>query len=118
MRLLADENVPRVVVDTLAAAGFDVAWVRVQAPGIADGSVLAWSLREERVLLTFDKDFGELVFRKGRQASCGVVLFRLPDMSPAQLGPFILSVLNTDHPWEGRFAVVEEDRVRIRELPG
>lgn len=60
MRFLADENFPAAAVAGLASAGHDVAWIRTAAPGAADGDVLARAVREERILLTFDKDFGEL----------------------------------------------------------
>jgi predicted nuclease of predicted toxin-antitoxin system len=58
MRFLADENFPGAA--ALRAAGSDVVWVRIAAPGSSDSEILAWAAREERILLTFDKDFGEL----------------------------------------------------------
>jgi predicted nuclease of predicted toxin-antitoxin system len=60
MRLLADENFPSAGVEALNAAGADIVSVRSAAPGLSDSEVLAWAVREQRVLLTFDKDFGEL----------------------------------------------------------
>jgi predicted nuclease of predicted toxin-antitoxin system len=60
MRFLANENFPGAAIEALRAAGNDVAWIRVDAPGSSDPEVLARAAREERVLLTFDKDFGEL----------------------------------------------------------
>jgi predicted nuclease of predicted toxin-antitoxin system len=55
MRFLADENFPASAVRALQEAGHDVAWVMTIAPGIADMDVLAWTAREGRILLTFDK---------------------------------------------------------------
>ena len=60
MRFLANENFPGAAVTALEAAGHDVVWVRTATPGAADPDVPAWATREERILLTFDKDFGEL----------------------------------------------------------
>jgi predicted nuclease of predicted toxin-antitoxin system len=60
MRFLANENFPGAAVAALEAAGHDVVWVRMTVPGATDPEVLARAAREERVLLTFDKDFGEL----------------------------------------------------------
>jgi predicted nuclease of predicted toxin-antitoxin system len=60
MRFLANENFPGAAVKALEALGHNVVWVRVAAPGATDPDVLAWAAREERILLTFDKDFGEL----------------------------------------------------------
>ena len=60
MRFLANENFPGAAVAALEAAGHDIIWVRVAAPGTTDPDVVAWAAREGRILLTFDKDFGEL----------------------------------------------------------
>ena len=60
MRFLADENFPGDAVTSLRSSGHDVLWIRTDAPGITDQDVLARSLEDARVLLTFDKDFGEL----------------------------------------------------------
>ena len=118
MRLLANENIPADVVDALRTAGHDVAWVRADSPGITDDEVLVRSVAEARLLITFDKDFGELVFRRGRVASAGVVLFRLPGMGPALLAQRVLAALNTRTDWPGQFSVVESKRVRMLPLPG
>ena len=84
MRLLANENIPSVAVTALVAEGHDVAWVRTAAPGIADSEVLAWAARESRILLTFDKDFGELARTAKLPSSCGVILFRMPAPPPGE----------------------------------
>ena len=63
MRFLANEHFPGAAVTALTARGHDVVWVRVSAPGTSDADVLAWAAREQRILLTFDKDFGELAGR-------------------------------------------------------
>jgi predicted nuclease of predicted toxin-antitoxin system len=77
MRLLANENVPRAAVSTLAAAGHDIVWIRTVAPGATDAEVLALAAREQRILLTFDKDFGELARASGLPRNSGIVLFCL-----------------------------------------
>ena len=76
-RLLANENVPGAAIAALRQQGHDVAWVREDAPGSPDPEVLDRAQRENRVVVTFDKDFGELAVRVGLAASVGVVLFRI-----------------------------------------
>ena len=66
MRILANENMPADAVDALRSAGHDVAWVRVDAPGSPDEAVLARAAAEHRLLITFDKDFGDLDFGAGQ----------------------------------------------------
>ena len=116
-RLLANENVPAVVVAAMRAAGHDVAWMHETGPGSPDEDVLALAQADGRVLLTFDKDFGELAFRRGRAATLGVILLRPRLRSPDHLVRFTLAVLGQGHAWEGHFAVAEERRLRIVPLP-
>ena len=115
---LANENVPADAVTAARTAGFDVAWVREQFPGATDDEVLAVAVAEDRVLLTFDKDFGEMVFNLGRAASPGVVLLRPRLRSPAHLARFTVSVLSQPVAWAGQFAVAQEGRLRVLPLPG
>jgi len=118
MRILADENIPRCVVETLRSENHDVAWVHKDAPGTADHEVFARASAERRLLLTFDKDFGELAFREGLLASsCGVVLLRVDAVSPARLAEKVAAVLGSRSDWAGHFSVVEEARDRMTPLP-
>jgi len=80
VRYLADESVERQIVDALRSAGNEVDYVAELAPGTADLDVLARANRQSMVLITEDKDFGELVFRR-RQPSPGVVLLRLSGLT-------------------------------------
>ena len=66
---LANENVPGDAVAAARKAGHDVTWIKEVLPGASDEAVLDRSVAEHRVLVTFDKDFGELAFRRGRAAS-------------------------------------------------
>lgn len=115
MRLLANENFPRRAIEALRAAGHDVAWVAEDCPSIRDADVLALAVREARVLLTQDKDFGELAYRSRLPATCGVVLFRVPPR-PETVAAIAVRVLAVGA-FEGRFVVVEEGLVRERALP-
>ncbi len=117
-RLLADENVPGPAVDALRRAGHDAAWMHEDAPGTPDPEVLARAQREARVLVTFDKDFGELAFRAGAAAGAGVVLFRVAAESPDTAARIAVDVFSMRSDWAGVFAVVEDGRIRVRELPG
>lgn len=118
MRFLANENMPGDAVHELRAAGFDTIWVRLDAPGMADTDVLAWAMREGRVLLTFDKDFGELAFASGLPAECGVILFRLPMPQSRAAGALLARLVSSRTDWAGHFSVIEPGRVRMRVLLG
>jgi predicted nuclease of predicted toxin-antitoxin system len=88
-----------------------------EAPGTPDSDVLARAQGEERVVITFDKDFGELAFRWGAAAAAGVVLFRISAKSPDVAARAAVRVFAERTDWRGTFAVVEDDRLRIRTLP-
>lgn len=117
MRLLADENVPRVAVEALISKGHDVAWVRTCMPGSDDLAVLKACQDADRVLLTFDKDFGELVFRRQQAASFGVILFRLSLTKLDQAVASMVTILESRSDWRDHFSVVDEDRIRMISLP-
>jgi predicted nuclease of predicted toxin-antitoxin system len=117
LRILANENFPGAAVEALRSRGHDVVWVRTDAPGSSDRQVLAWAVRDRRVLITFDKDFGELAFRARLPASCGVVLFRVVPSSPADLARLAVAVLESRADWGGHFSVVERSRTRMVPLP-
>ena len=115
MQFLADENFPAAAVSAIRAAGLDVTWVRTDSPGVDDEAVLAQAFRENRVLLTFDLDFGELVVHRGAASSCGVVLFRIVGRA-LKVGDTVATTLRSRDDWEGHFSVVEPGRVRMRRL--
>jgi predicted nuclease of predicted toxin-antitoxin system len=116
MRLCADENVPGDCVSALRQQGHDVLWIRETARGSTDDAVLAQAQSEQRLLITFDKDFGELVFHRGKSASHGVVLFRLRKLSPDFLARRIAQILASTAEWQCNYAVVDEHSIRLRPL--
>jgi hypothetical protein len=117
MRFLANENIPGDLVQTLRETGHDVAWTAEDMPGSSDRDNLERAQTEQRVLLTFDKDFGELAFRSNLSSFAGVVLFRLRLKPPSSLVPAMAHILESRQDWPGHFTVIEEDRVRMRPLP-
>jgi len=116
MRFLANENFPGAAVAALEAAAHEIAWVRRIAPGVSDEVVLAWAARERRVLLTFDKDFGELARTSDLPIGCGIVLFRMPMPKPDTVGLWLAQLLGSRDDWTGHFSVVEPGRIRMRPL--
>jgi predicted nuclease of predicted toxin-antitoxin system len=115
-RLLADENVPGPAVTALRREGHDAVWMHEEAPGTPDVEVLARAQQEERVVVTFDKDFGELAFRLGVAATFGVVLFRINAESPDAAARAAVAAFATRTDWSGVFVVVEDGHIRVRSL--
>ena len=118
MRILANENFPGLAITALRARGHDVVWIRTDAPGSKDRDILQRAEAENRVLMTLDKDFGELAFRLKLPASSGVILFRITAPSPQSVVQKVLAALASRTDWLGHFSVVEDSRIRMRMLPG
>jgi predicted nuclease of predicted toxin-antitoxin system len=116
MRFLANENFPRAAVEALRATGNDVAWMMTISPGRSDQEVLALAAREGRILLTFDKDFGELAKNSKLPAASGVILLRVPLPRPDGVGAQLAALITARNDWAGHFSVVEPTRVRMRLL--
>lgn len=116
MRFLADENLPAEAVKALRAAGNDVIWIGSDAPGSSDAEVLARAAREQRILLTFDKDFGELARASPLLAECGVILLRIPMPRPDGAGQQLAALIMARDDWAAHFSVIEPGRVRMRRL--
>jgi predicted nuclease of predicted toxin-antitoxin system len=120
MRWLGDECVSASLVMALRAAGHDVLYVAETAAGLSDTDVIALASRENRLLLTEDKDFGDLVFRWRRPVP-GVVLMRVdlanPELKAARL---FAAIERSGEEFFGRYTVIEEARMRsrpLREMP-
>jgi predicted nuclease of predicted toxin-antitoxin system len=116
MNFLANGNVAYDAVIALRGRGHDVVWIKTDAPGSKDEDVLARAVAESRILITFDKDIGELAFRRGLPAACGIILFRIHMPSSSAVAHAVVAAIDTRTDWAGHFAVVEEQRIRMRSL--
>lgn len=116
MKLLADENMDVAIVERLRLDGHQVWYVVEMEPGIADDEVLTLANREGAILITADKDFGELVFRL-RYLATGIILIRLAGLSISAKSD-ILSMTIQEHESEllSAFTVVSPTSIRIRKL--
>ncbi|MFN4257278.1 MAG: DUF5615 family PIN-like protein [Saprospiraceae bacterium] len=117
MRFLANENFPFPSIEVLRANGFEVASISEDSPGWSDEKVLAQAEREGLVILTFDRDYGELIFRYKLTAPPAVVYFRFKGRDPEEAARILLQKINEDGlSIEGLFTVIEETGVRQRRL--
>ena len=118
MNLLADEGVDRQIVERLRQSGYAVQYVAEMDPGIDDATVLGRANESGAVLLTQDKDFGELAYRQNLVHN-GIVLLRLAGMSPDQRAVVVFDAISQrSQEMTGAFAVVSAGHVRIRKKLG
>jgi len=114
---LANENFPLASVIKLREADHDVAAVVEDSPGATDPEVLARAHRECRIIMTFDRDYGELIYRRRLSAPPGLVYFRFIPKNPLEPAEYLLRLLCfEDISLKNKFTVVERDKVRQRPL--
>ncbi len=134
MLFIADENFPLPSINKLRSAGHDVVAIITDSPGAADEEILTVAIitdspgaadeeiltravRETRIVLTFDRDFGELVFRLRLPPPQGIVYFRFDPATPTEPAEYLLRLLaEMEVVLEHRFTVVDRRQVRQRPL--
>ena len=116
MKIVADESVDKQIVDKLRTQGHDVLYVAELAPGIDDEAVLLRSRESNALLLTADKDFGDLVFRQ-RLLHSGVLLIRLAGLTPDEKASTVAAVFELHgEAMPERFAVLSKRSLRLRDM--
>jgi predicted nuclease of predicted toxin-antitoxin system len=114
MRILADENIEYELIEALREADFDVLSARESYVGFADNEILQIAVAEKAVILTYDTDFGELVFRFGLQ-SHGIILLRVHGLSLAEKAQITIQAIREhETKLENAFTVISENSARIR----
>ncbi|MCW6035635.1 DUF5615 family PIN-like protein [Spirulina subsalsa FACHB-351] len=114
MRILLDTCVSALVLSHLLKAGFDVVWTGDWLTDPDDEEILATAYRENRILVTLDKDFGELAILQ-QHPHCGIL--RLVNLSTQQQCTICLQILTTygAELASGAIITAERGRVRIRQ---
>ncbi|MFW5967673.1 MAG: DUF5615 family PIN-like protein [Persicimonas sp.] len=117
MKLLANENVPLGSVQELRDADHDVVSIAETSPGISDPEVLELAALENRVVLTFDRDYGELIFHRNMSTPAGVVYFRFTPQTPHEPAELLRTILGDPQiELMGFFTVIERMAIRQRTI--
>lgn len=117
MRILADECCPRAIVARLRDAGFDVRYAAETDARATDTDLLNLANTENRIIVTEDFDFGDLLFRDQLKAP-GVIILFLPGLQPEARAERMLRILQSpDLDCSGKLTIVGPRRVRQRALP-
>ena len=114
MLILADENFPLPTVDVMRAAGHEAPWARSDCPGCADTALLERAEAESRLVLTLDKDFGQIALQRREPLErSGVILFRVHPATPDNVTPVVQRVLGTEREWRGHVSVVTVEGIQM-----
>ena len=116
MRLLPDENIPMESVRALRSAGHDV-FAAAEGPlGEPDSRHLQRAIAEDRLIVTFDRDFGEMVTRGPARPSAGVLLLRVVPKNSGEVTALLLDLFSRPGiTWRNHLSVV--DRTHLRQRP-
>ena len=115
MRLLANENFPLKSARILEAAGFDIKVMGIEFAGITDREVMEIAIREERTIVTFDRHYGELIFRHGYRPASGVIYLRWRQFGPEDPGRYLAQLLTgAQIDFSHALTVIDEDTIRQR----
>lgn len=118
MRFLADENFPMPSIINLREAGHDVAAIVETDAGATDEAVLSRAVQEMRILLTFDRDHGALIFVDRLPAPTGVIYFRFVSASPQEPAERLIEIIESASVvFEKQFTVIGSKQIRQRPLP-
>lgn len=114
MKIVADESVDRQIVRGLRAQGHEVLFIAELDPGTDDDSVLLRSRESSAILITADKDFGDLVFRQ-HLLHTGVLLIRLAGLTPEEKAERVAAIFESHGLlFSGCFAVLSKNTLRLR----
>jgi predicted nuclease of predicted toxin-antitoxin system len=118
MILFVNENFPKASTLFLRKAGYHVISVQETMHGSSDELVLAKAHKESLILLTFDRDYGELIYKDLLPVPLGLIYFRLANYLPLDAANIFLKLVeNKELQLEGFFTIVEDDKIRQRKLP-
>jgi predicted nuclease of predicted toxin-antitoxin system len=115
MRFLANENFPFPSTKMLRENNFYVKSISEDCPGISDLEVMKIAIEEDLIILTFDKDYGEIIFKSGYFNPPSVVFFRYKGVNQSFAGEYILKMLiDQKKSLKGSFFVIEQENYRQR----
>jgi predicted nuclease of predicted toxin-antitoxin system len=115
VKLLANENFPLQSVFYLKDKDFDIRAIGIDNPSVKDETVITFATDEDRTIITFDRDYGELIFRNNYKPPCGVIYLRLDQYSPTKPGEIIeLMLLDNSIDFRNALTVVDKNGIRQR----
>lgn len=115
MKLLANENIPLATIHYLRRIGLDIASISEDASGIQDRVVLNIAHEQERTILTFDRDYGELIFKHHLKPKASVIYLRLDEYSPQEPGIIIEKLIRENQiDFSNTLTVVDKNGLRQR----
>ncbi len=117
IKLLTNENIPLSCVHLLKEMGYDVIHTGFEFPGVTDEDIIQFSELESRTIITFDRDYSDLIFKQGFKPSGGVIFLRINDYAPDELAKLLSDVLKMKEiRFSNMFTVIDNHGIRQRKF--
>lgn len=117
MRFLVNENYPFPSISLLRKKGYDVKSIAENQFGISDNEVIDIAIKENRIILTFDRDYGELIFKYAPIRKPSVVYYRTKGKNPKEAAEILLNLFQQDSfQFENLFTVIDDNHIRQRKM--
>ena len=114
MKFLANENFPGPSITLLQENNIDLISIAEDYQGISDEQVMKIAIEEDRIILTHDSDYGELIFKYGYKPHEGVIYFRIYDFEPSDPAKILLELIKQNINFKRNLTVVDERSIRQR----
>jgi len=115
IKLLANENFPLQSVRIFQNSGYDIKAIGLDNQGITDNEVMDIAINEHRTILTFDRDYGELIFRYGYKPKNGVIYLRWNNFTPDEPAIFLLDLFQNEAlDFKKSLTVIDRNSIRQR----
>lgn len=115
VKFLANQNIPRQSIQLLRQYEYEVYSISESALGVSDIKVIEIAQKSNLIILTFDKDYGDIIFKKGNPNPPAVIFFRDKGLNPMFAGKILLSIIAAGIiEFQNHFTVVEKDSIRQR----
>ena len=116
MKYLANENIPKTSANILKESGWDIEHIGETNMGITDEEVMEIAIAENRIIITFDSDYGELVYKYGYKPP-GIIYLRIQKFTPEYPANLLLKLITEENlEIDGLFTVIDENQIRQRKL--
>lgn len=116
MKFLADENIPKASYNVLKDNEWDIIHIADDLSGLKDEEIVALSIEQRRIIITFDSDFGELIFKDG-MCPLGCIFLRLKDFMPSYPAEVLIELMmEGEIEFSNYFTVIDDNQVRQRKI--
>lgn len=116
MKFIANENIPLASVKVLRDSGYEVFAISEESPGISDVEVLKKACSNRLIVITFDRDYGELIFKNKHLPPAGIVYLRFMPDYPEQAAEILLKIIENGILLEDKFTIIDSNKLRQRNL--